>query len=161
MSQNFCFREYFFRILLFFLIFDERGFGGFFVEIRNLSFWKRQVRLGFGERFEVSLIFTFLVLFCDYVMRSFRFLAVGRVQGRGRFISLQMCREKMIERMSVDGYRSWFCSQLSKTYLMKVGWYIRICGRGGWFIMRRLVKDIQFRVFVRCYILLWVRGIQQ
>lgn len=45
-----------------------------------------------------------------------------RAWGRGWHTSSQMCSEKMTERMPVDGYRPWPCSQLSKTYLMKAGW---------------------------------------
>ena len=36
--------------------------------------------------------------------------------------SSQTCSEKITDRMPVDGYRPWPCSQLSKTYLMKAGW---------------------------------------
>lgn len=161
MSQNSCSREHSPRTLLLLLTPDERGLGGPSAEIRNLSFWKRQARLGPGERSEVSLTPTPSALSCDHAMRSSRPPAAGRAQGRGRPTSSQMCREKMTERMPVDGYRPWPCSQLSKTYLMKAGWYIRICGRGGWPTMRRLAKDIQPRALVRCHTLLWARGTQQ
>lgn len=46
----------------------------------------------------------------------------GTGPGPGGRTSSQMCSEKMTERMPVDGYRPWPCSQLSKTYLMKAGW---------------------------------------
>lgn len=57
--------------------------------------------------------------------RPHRPLENTRQQGDGDGVcptSSQTCSEKITERMPVDGYRPWPCSQLSKTYLMKAGW---------------------------------------
>lgn len=53
-------------------------------------------------------------------LRNVEWGAAWQARGGGR-TSSQMCSEKMTDRMPVDGYRPWPCSQLSKTYLMKAG----------------------------------------